>query len=218
MKLLVKFPSRGRPENFKKVLELHYEKLEDKKNVKFIFSFDNDDNTMKCDEIVNFIKSFDVDSEIFYGDNKNKIEAINANLEKEFFDILILASDDMIPVIENYDTHIRNYFQNSEFGLDCILHTHTSRWCDLLDIGCIMGWDYYKRFNYIYNPLYKSIFADNEYTEVSKILNRNMFTHNFCPFYHDWKSGDETEVKNFEFNNDDWLVYETRKKNNFDLL
>jgi hypothetical protein len=34
---------------------------------------------MKCDEIVNFIKSFDVDSEIFYGDNKNKIEAINAN-------------------------------------------------------------------------------------------------------------------------------------------
>jgi hypothetical protein len=217
MKILIKFPSRGRPEKFKKVLLLYYENLEKKKDTKFVFTFDNDDNSMKSNEIKNFIKDLDLEYEIFYGESKNKIEAINANLENKIFDILILAADDMIPVVKNYDTEIIKHFENSTYKLDCILHTHSVRWSDKLDINCILGWDYYKRFNYIYHPSYKSIFADNEYTEVSKLLKRNVFTPNFCPFYHDWKGGDETEIKNFQFNHEDWLVYEERKKNNYDL-
>jgi hypothetical protein len=215
MKILIKFPSRGRPDQFKKVLKLYRDKLENPQNTKFVFSFDVDDFSMNNLDIINFINELNINHEVFYGNNKNKIEAINANLENQFFDILILASDDMIPVVDCYDTKIIEYFQNSNLGLDCMLHTQSTRWSDLLDINCIMGWDYFKRFGYIYHSSYKSIFADNEYTEISKMLGRNVFTPGFCPFFHDWKGGDETEIKNFQFNNEDNLVYEERRKNNF---
>ena len=36
------------------------------------------------------------------------MDAINANLENIDFDILLLASDDMIPQVQGFDTIIKN--------------------------------------------------------------------------------------------------------------
>lgn len=216
MNFLFKFPSRGRPEKFKTTLEKHLSCLSGNHNYKFIFSFDNDDPKMKNQEIIDFLDGLKIDYKVYYGDNKNKIEAINANLKYKRFDVLVLIADDMIPVIPNYDEVIYELLSNSEHGLDSMVHFYTGRWADILDIWCIMGKKYFNRFNYIYHPDYKSIFCDNEYTEVAKMLDRRIFSV-ISPFEHVHQSGDETEVKNWQYNNEDWQVYERRKKINFGL-
>lgn len=218
MKFLIKFPSRGRPEKFKSTLIRHIEYLSNNNKYKFIFSFDNDDLKMKNDEILDFLNSLNIDYEVFYGDNQNKIEAINANMENKEFDVLILVSDDMIPVLQNYDELICDIFNNAEYGLDSTIHFNTPMWANILDVWCIMGKPYYDRFGYIYYPGYKSIFADNEYTEISKSLGRKIFS-DIVPFEHQYYSqiGDETEVKNWKFNNEDTETFNIRKEKKFDL-
>ncbi len=216
MNFLFKMPSRGRPERFKSTLQTHLNCLSGKYNYKFIFSFDNDDETMKGQDILDFLNQTNIDYEVNFGDNKNKIEAINANMDNRDFDILVLIADDQIATMGNYDERIVEIFEKSEHGLDSMIHFYTPRWSFELDVWNIMGKKYYDRFGYIYHPSYKSIFADNEYTEVAVMLNRRIMSE-LCPFFHDWKGGDYTEVKNWYFNNDDSRTYEERKKLNFDL-
>lgn len=216
MNILIKFPCRARPEKFKSTLQKHLNHLSNDNKIKFVFSFDEDDSKMNNDDIKNFLQNLDIDYDLFYGNNKNKIEAINSNLDNQDFDILILVADDMIPIIKDYDKIICDLINKSIYGLDSTIHFNTSRWADILDIWCIMGKKYYDRFKYIYHPQYKSIFCDNEYTEVSKILGRSIFSE-LCPFIHTNENGDETEVRNWQFNQEDWLVYDERRKNNFFL-
>ena len=216
MKILFKFPSRGRPNRFKNIMINHLNHLSYKNEYKFIFTFDEDDEKMNNDDIRNFIKNLNIDYEIFYGNSKTKIEAINKNLENQDFDILILLQDDMIAELKNYDEVICDIFYKSENNLDCVIHFNTSTWSNLLDIWCVMGKKYYDRFNYIYNPNYKSIVADNEYTEVSRLLDKNIFSE-LCPFFHNHNPNDEIGEKNNEFNSDDYITYVKRKEKNFDL-
>lgn len=216
MNFLLKFPSRGRPEKFKKVLKNHLNYLSGKHNYKFVFTFDTDDSTMNNIEIVDYIKSLNIEHEIFYGESRSKIQAYNANLENQTFDILILIQDDMIPILYNYDEIISEIFSNSPYGLDCTIHFNTVRWSNLLNIWNIMGKKYYERFNYIYYPGYGSIGCDNEYTEVSKMLNRSIWS-SLCPFDHNNITGDPTEAKNWSFNADDDKLFWERKKINFGL-
>jgi hypothetical protein len=216
-KFLFKFPSRGRPETFKSTLTAHINHLSNKHEYLFIFTFDNDDTSMNNDDIKTFIQDLKINHKIYYGDSKNKIEAINANLENEtYFDILILIADDMIPVMKDYDELISNIFDSSKLELDCVIHFNTARWANLLDIWCVMGQTYYKRFNYIYNPEYCSICCDNEYTEVSILLNKQIFSE-LSPFNHNNVVSDETEARNWWFNTEDSLTYERRKLINYNL-
>ena len=131
------------------------------------------------------------------------------------FDILILIADDMIPVNENYDETIKNILIESEHGLDSMIHFFTPRWAHLLDVWCIMGKKYFDRFNYIYHPDYKSICADNEYTEVAIKLNRRIVS-NLSPFEHRWMN-DSLADKNSIFNSEDDATFWRRKALNFEL-
>jgi hypothetical protein len=216
MNVLIKYPSRGRPDTFKNTIKLFINKLSNKHDVKFICSFDEDDSSMNNDNVRDYIKSLNFNIEYFYNNNKNKIEAINANMENQNFDVLILIADDIFPIINGYDDHICEIFKNSIYNLDCVIHTNTARWSNVLDVFCIMGKSYYDRFKYIYNPNYKSIFCDNEYTEVAKILNRSVFVHETI-MEHYCIVGDETSNNNLKYNQDDWSTYEERKKINFEL-
>jgi len=216
MKFLFKFPSRGRPNTFKETLKKHIDFLSNKNEYEFIFTFDNDDDKMNNDEIKEFIKRQNINYKIHYGNSKNKIEAINANIGDEDFDVLVLIADDMIPTIENYDEIIVDILTKSKHHLDSTIHFNTTRWSNILDIWCIMGKTYYDRFKYIYNPIYKSIYADNEYTEVAKLLDRCIFSEIFL-FFHNYSEfiGDETERKNWVFNSEDEKTYNRRLLNNF---
>lgn len=215
MKFLFKFPSRSRPNIFKSTLKKHISFLSGKNEYKFIFTFDVDDPSMNNESIRKYLKDLNINFELFYGFSKNKIEAINANMENHDFDILVLIADDMIPILKDYDEIIKNLLINSEYGLDSMVHFYTSRWADILDVWCIMGKKYYDRFNYIYHPEYKSICADNEYTEVATILNRRIFS-TIQPFHHENRD-DSLSQKNWYFNTEDDRTYYRRKSINFDI-
>ena len=216
MNLLIKFPARGRPDKFKATFLRYYELLSKKRDVKFVFTFDSDDETMNTDNIRNFLAPYSNICEINYGNSKFKIEAINANLEDKQFDVLLLASDDLIPYVQGYDNIICSHMEEFFPDTDGNLQYYTPMWADTLDIMCILGYKYYKRFNYIYHPSYKGLFCDNEYTDIKKKLGKNKF---ICEqlFDHNYILGDPTACRSNVFGNEDWRNYEDRKARNFDL-
>ena len=196
----------------------HYIKnLSGKHNVRFVFTFDEDDDTMNNDEIKNYLNDLDFDLTYYYGSHFNKVEAINDNLTDQDFDILMLCADD-IYVAENFDDKIVQEFENSSHGLDAILQIYTYRWEFALDVFCIMGKDYYDRFNYIYHPSYISEFCDNEYTSVAKSLGKSIETMNMI-LTHKWENikGDATRQRNMDRTllNKDTNNFEKRKAINF---
>ena len=50
-KLLVKFPTRSRPEKFKEVLQKYINNLSGTVKVRFVITVDNDDETMNTKEM-----------------------------------------------------------------------------------------------------------------------------------------------------------------------
>jgi hypothetical protein len=158
----------------------------------------------------------------YFGDSKSKIEAVNSDLEKdEDYDIILLASDDMVPQVKGYDAIIRTDMQKHYPNTDGVLWYFDGYRKDLNTLS-IMGKKYYKRFNYIYNPEYKSFYADNEFMQVANKLNKQTYkdiciikhvhpdiTKDFFPEY------DETYVKN-NVGGDD-LVYRKRILSNFNI-
>lgn len=217
MNILIKFPSRGRPDKFKKVLSEYINRQSHKHTLKFICSFDIDDESMNSEEMKAYLRN-QSNIEYYYGTSTNKIEAINADMDKaNDYDILILAADDLFPIVENYDDIIVQNMTEYHPDMDGTLHYMNPNWEERLDIGCIMTKKYYDRFNYIYHPTYKSIFCDNEYTETAQLLNK----HKYLPtqiFAHHYVMSDPTANRNWKFNNEDEKNYRYRKNKNFDII
>ena len=219
MNILLKYPSRGRPSIFKKQLQHYIKSLSGKHSYKFIFTFDSDDISMNNDDIRSFIESLDVKCEYYYGEHINKIAAINDNMENQIFDFFILLADD-IYVSPNFDEQLAQIFNTSKWALDSSVFIHTVSWYRYLDVFCVMGYEYYKRFNYIYYPGYISEAADKEYTEVSKLLNRSVEVS--TPLLeHRWDSieTDSTRERNMDISllKRDEELYDIRLSNLFDI-
>ena len=100
MKMIVKMATRSRPKKFMDVMERYFDNLSGNHEVRFVITCDLDDETMNNQEIKSWFseakKKYDIDA--FYGNSKSKVEACNADLENEEADVLLLASDDMVPV------------------------------------------------------------------------------------------------------------------------
>ena len=169
MNILCKFPSRSRPEKFKEVFLLYRDMASGKHNITFVLSFDEDDATMNNDEMKKWLSEQGSGIHYFYGNSTTKISAVNADMDRGWdFDILLLASDDMIPVKRGYDDTIVKDLIAFAPDLDGVVHYNDGLRGDKLNTLCIMGKPYYDRFGYIYHPSYISVFADNEFTEVSQ--------------------------------------------------
>jgi len=218
MKLLIKFPTRSRPEKFFKVLDLYYSLLDNILDTKFIISCDLDDDTMNCEDSKNKLNTY-TNLNYYFENNKNKIEAINANLNDVDFDIILLASDDMIPQEKGYDTIIKQSFKKFFPDTDGVLWFNDGYQGKNLNTLCILGKKYYQRFGYIYNPTYTSLWCDTEFTDVSKLLNKVKYIpHIIIKHEHPVWMGekwDELQIKNDSFNESDRLNYYQRKEKNF---
>jgi hypothetical protein len=220
--LLIKFPTRGRPEKFFNVLDQYLSFMDDKENYRVVVSCDEDDDSMNNVHIIQKINSYK-NVRIFFSKNKSKIEAVNANMdEQKEYDIILLASDDMIPVQKGFDSMIRENMRKYFPDMDGVLWFNDGYQGRTLNTLCILGKEYYKRFNYIYHPSYKSLWCDNEFTHVSQMLKRQVYIDKII-IKHDHPASnqelkeDEIYIRNQKFESSDRITYEQRKKKNFGL-
>jgi hypothetical protein len=219
MDLLIKFPTRNRPDKFIKTFTKYLMYLDDK-STKFIITCDNDDKSMKEESLVEFLLEFE-NVKLCYGDNNSKIEAVNADLKDVNFDILLLASDDMVPMVKGYDSIIKQKMMELYPDTDGVLWFNDGYQGNRLNTLSIMGKKYYDRFNYIYNPNYLSVWCDNEFMDVANILNKQTYINDVIIKHEhpDWGFGNRDDVHslNFKHESHDRMVYNTRKNNNFYL-
>lgn len=222
-KILIKFPTRERPDKFFQVLSLYYKKAKDVSNIEFLISCDSDDSTMNNPDVIKKLENAKkhINLNYYFGNSKTKIEAVNADIEKcKNWDILLLASDDMIPVCDGYDQIIRDDMFTYHRNGDGVLWYNDGNRNDINTL-CIFGKKYYERFNYVYNPEYTSLWCDNEFTDVSIFLgkyvkiNKTIIEHAH-PAYQK-ANFDKLYVKNESFFKKDEAVYNKRKKKNFNL-
>lgn len=222
-KILIKFPTRGRPDKFFNVLELYYQKAKNKDKIAFLISCDHDDPTMNNLQSRQRLDNFKKKCKLayFFGNSKTKVQAINADMEKvQGWDVLLLASDDMIPVVDGYDEIIRTDMFYNYRNLDGVLW-YNDGGQNKINTLSIMGSTYYKRFNYIYHPEYISLWCDNEFTDVSISLGKfyksdQMIIEHAHPVY-EKTNFDELYARNESYFNVDREIYEKRSQKNFDL-
>ena len=225
MKLLIKFPSRSRPDKFKYALYNYVSKCKNKKDTEFLFTFDEDDTTMNNENMKEEIAELcgSIHYYIVYGKSQNKIDAINRDLKGFWYwKILLLASDDMIPIVKGYDEIIRENMINHFPDTDGVLWFNDGYAGDKLNTLVCMGNKYWLRFKYIYNPIYKSFFCDNEFTDVANQLKKQKyFHHTIIQHQHPSNSAgvlnDELYTINQKYWNEDEHTYYHRKTYKLDL-
>ena len=65
-------------------------------NIQFLITLDNDDTSMNTPEVIEKLKNFK-NLDFVFGESLNKIDAVNRDIVDGDWDIILLASDDMIP-------------------------------------------------------------------------------------------------------------------------
>lgn len=222
-RILIKYATRGRPDKFFNVLEQYINMAHNLSSLAFLVSIDEDDSTMNNSIIYNKLNSYKNRVKLIYfvGNSKTKIQAINADVNRvSGWDILLVAADDAIPVMQGYDNIIRKDMNDFYRNTDGVLWYHDGAQ-DRINTMCVLGKKYYERFNYIYNPEYISLWCDNEFTDISLQLNR-VYKSDKVIIEHQhpaWAKSnfDELYIRNESFFQIDQKTYEKRKQRNFDL-
>lgn len=215
MKILVKIPSRSRPDKLKDCLNKAFY-LQSTKSVRYLVSLDTDDTHVN--EYCQWIEQ-QPNTEFALGMSNNKIHACNRDISGKW-DILVLLSDDMICQSEGWDRDIITRFKGMYEDLDGCLW-YSDGYQDRICTMSIMGRKYYERFNYIYHPDYHSLFSDNEFTEVAVSLQK-MQKIDTCLFAHQHWANDPQFItdplyqKNETFYQLDQEVYNRRKLAGFE--
>jgi hypothetical protein len=179
--ILMKFTSRNRYETLKKCVQSYYDMANNKKDMVWVFTIDEDDETFVFSDFQEFLISLGVDYKVFLGISKSKIHAINRDVNevKENWDILLNISDDQLPIVQGYDDFIRDAMPDS---LDCSLWFNDGHQSEIITQE-ILGRKYYENQGYIYYPEYKSFFCDNESTQVAE-KHGKLIKHQSCIVKH----------------------------------
>lgn len=220
MSILVKFPSRERPDRFKRCIDDYFIKSRGR-SVHYHATLDEDDP--KLEEYLTICKQYSRILSYSISKSTGKIHAVNRDMDIIPFKwtILVLASDDMLCRTIGWDTIIiadmKTHFPND----DGVLHYNDGHTQRRINSMCILGRGYYDRFNYIYHPSYISLWCDNEFMVVSEKLGKSFYQDRVL-FNHDhpaWtgESRDELLVRNERWYDVDKQNYDRRELINFDL-
>lgn len=220
-KLLIKFPTKSRPDKFFSVLDEYIRKAKNLDKIAFLITLDNDDESMKNN--IHRLEEYKKKCKLvyFFGDNKSKIQACNADMDKvSGWDIVLLASDDMVPVVDGYDYIIRKDMNDFFRDMDGVLWYNDGGQNNINTLS-ILGKKYYDKFGYIYHPAYVSLWCDNEFTDVSLALNKvyrsdRVIIEHKHPVYQKTEY-DALYIRNESYIHHDQKTYDLRKKENFDL-
>ncbi len=222
MKILVKFPSRERPAKFFETLKRCME-LSVMPETKYLISLDHMDPIHQG--YLRYL--FDLDSEcknkieVKLGYSRNKVSAINRDINEYTgeWDILVIVSDDQIAQVSGWDKII------SDTMTEHYPNTNGTLWFydgyqPRINTQCIIGKKYYNRFGYVYHPSYKSLWCDNEFTEVSAPIT---YKSDSCLFKHQHYSNDSNVKmdalmrKTESFYREDEVNFKLRKRNGFQI-
>lgn len=221
MKILVKWPTRSRPERFAKALRI-YQELRSTEDVDFLITIDGDDRTMNNSRVLESLRQWgNLRYEIIHP--CGKIGAINAGLDKyvDNYDIIVLASDDMIPTGLGWDRKIQKDMGKYFPDTDGVLWYNDGAVGRTLNTLSIIGAKYYRRFGYIYHPDYKALWCDNEFMDVANMLGKQQYIDEVIIRHEHpvWGYGkhDALNQRDNRLYHDDHQTYKRRKADNFGI-
>ena len=198
-----------------------YQNFISEDTTRFSITIDEDDETMNNQDVINELTSY-TNTEVTIGLSKTKVDAINRDIDTTSdWDIILLASDDMIPQVKGFDKIINTLMTNTYPDTDGILFFNDGFKGKELNTLCILGKKYYERFEYIYHPNYKSTWCDNEFMMVGDILKKQTyFPMVIIKHEHpDWGYGEHDIIhkKNHTDLNHDMNQFKERQSKNFYL-
>lgn len=224
MMILVKFPTRARPDKFMMTLGGYIHNASNLNDIKFLITVDENDYTMNksfCQKILSMYSFANI--EIATAMSSSKVHAINRDLNRVgIWHILVLASDDMVCQQKGWDDILRAEMATEFPDTDGVLWHNDGYLKKVLNTMCIMGRRYFDRFNYIYHPEYSSLWCDNEYMEVAEQLGKQkyfeqiLFKHEHPSNNHNIQSDQQYKTTE-SFYWKDKAVYDKRKSINFNL-
>lgn len=219
MNILVKFPTRGRPQQFLNTLLAWLEKVSGRHPMQVVVTLDVDDMSMQTHGVREVLDSIP-EVGYRYGIHGTKVEAINADMDlaDPGWELLVLASDDMVPECDGWDdvmaSDMCTQFPDGDGAL-----WYFDGYCKSVCTLSVMGRQWYDRFGYIYHPAYTSLWCDNEHTEVAKRAGRLWKSERVlvrhCHPYHTKTKRDELLTRNESFFQRDKEVFERRQKAGF---
>ena len=221
MRILAQFPTLGRPEQFLACLTKYVTKMSGKHHVFFNINCDADDPTMKNQLLQHKIRVLcgSQNCDINFQHGSTKISAINSYIDGKAFDIVICISDDMNPMVDDWDNVICADMAKNFPQLDGALNYNDGRAQEELITFSILGRRLYEHFGYIYHPDYKVLYCDNEFTEEVTALGKVVYIEEVV-FQHDHyaeegniNSGktDHATAKTLRSSGRDAQVYQQRK-------
>lgn len=167
--ILMKVTSRERPYKLIQCVKNHLDLANNLADMVWVFSFDTDDFNINKGHYLT-ISELVPGCKFSIKDRTNKIGAINDGVPESGWDILLNISDDQHPIVKGYDDFIRT---NMPDDLDRSLW-FSDGWQNRINTQEIIGFNYYKRFNHIYHPEFKSFFCDNLSTEIAIKLGKSI--------------------------------------------
>lgn len=169
-KILVKYPSRQRPDKFFATLDNIGTHFKDQENYKILVSLDTDDDTMRTPEVLTRLKTYlqKYPITVIFGESKSKIDAVNRDINDFDYDwdIVLIMSDDMLIVQPGIDEYIRGLFLIHFPNKPGAIHLNDGYKGKIICTVSLMNRPYYNKLGKnIYFPDYDSFCSDDDFTE-----------------------------------------------------
>lgn len=220
MRIMCKYPTRGRPGHFLARLREWVGLAREPHNIAFLVSYDADDVTMN-DVIISQAEAIHPSVVCVKGSSKTKIEACNANIAdyKADWDVVLLISDDMVPCREAWDDLIRKKMSQYFPDTDGALWFWDGAQRKINTIECV-GRKRWAHFGYLYHDSYASFFCDDEQTAIGLRDKKLVFIEeSICQHHHPaWLGGmkvDDTYKRNNKYWKSDQSNFARRRAEGF---
>lgn len=221
MRILIKYPTRQRPQIFLTRLREWIGMAAQPALLSCIVSYDSDDATM-TPEVIEQACVVHPGVLCISGESKSKIHAVNRDIERAGdWDVLIVISDDMFCRRVGWDDLIRQNMADHFPDCDGALWFYDGAQKKINTLE-VVGRKRYQQFGYIYHPSYRSFFSDNESTAVGIRDHKLAFVDTpICTHEHpSWCGGMKRDAL-YERNNAPWkhdeALFAKRKAAGFPL-
>jgi hypothetical protein len=152
----------------------------------------------------------DLDCLVTVGRHKSKIDAVNGGRIDDW-SILVLASDDMVPVTAGYDQRIieemDRHFPLRDGAIyfnDGYNKEHAGEGFPVLCTLPIFGRHLWEEFGYVYFPEYGSLYSDTEQTDLLTAMRRLVFVDEMLIEHRHHAAGKAAHDAMYKFNDDKW--------------